>query len=192
MPFADDQELWLRFRNGDEEAFSALARQHYRKFLHYGLKFTANIPLIEDAIQDLLINLWLHRNRINDTPSVTFYLLKSFRHQLFKTLKRFNYQELDVEFENANTDSSTEDVLIQQETDQIFEHIVASVIAQLPARQKEVIYLRFYQGLRPEEIADLLAIKPQSVSNILQRALSSLRERWPIVLLCYVTFFHHL
>jgi len=191
MLLVDEQELWYRFRDGDEEAFSTLSRQYYRKLLHYGQKFTANSQLVEDALQDLLIHLWLHRSALSDTPSVTFYLLKAFRHRLLKTLKRSNqHQTLDIEFDDKLLENSTEEKYIEQETDQLFERRVALLVAQLPARQREVIYLRFYQGLRPEEIASLLAIKPQSVSNILQRALANLRENWPYTLLIGLLLFH--
>ncbi|QIP15049.1 sigma-70 family RNA polymerase sigma factor [Spirosoma aureum] len=187
----EEQELWHRFRHGDEEAFSILANRHYRKLLHYGQKFSSNTQFVEDALQELLIHLWLHRATLNDTPSVTFYLLKAFRHQLIKALKRRAYEQLlDGQADAISFDFSIEQNYIQQETHNLLERTVEAALAQLPARQKEVIYLRYYQGLRPEEIASLLDIKPQSVSNILQRALTRLRENWPSILLIGLLFLY--
>jgi RNA polymerase sigma factor (sigma-70 family) len=186
----EEQELWRRFRHGDEEAFSMLANRHYRKLLHYGQKFSSNTQFIEDALQELLIHLWLHRATLNDTQSVTYYLLKAFRHQLIKALKRRAHEQpLDGQADAISFDFSIEQNYIQQETHNLLERTVEAALAQLPARQKEVIYLRYYQGLRPEEIASLLDIKPQSVSNILQRALTRLRENWPSILLIGLLLF---
>ncbi len=53
----------------------------------YGQRFTPNMQLVEDVIQDLLVHLWLHRGTINDTASVKFYLIKAFRHRMLKTIK---------------------------------------------------------------------------------------------------------
>ncbi|GAB3938626.1 RNA polymerase sigma factor [Larkinella terrae] len=179
----DDSILWQHFRVGNEAAYTELTRRYYRKLIHYGRKFTPNVQLVEDSLQDVLVHLWLHRRTLNDTPSVKFYLLKSFRNQLFKTLKtNLDRIELDSRFDELQPEFSSEEVYIQQETDQSFRTKVGELLAQLPERQREVIYLRFFQGLRPEEIAELLTIKPQSVSNILQRALANLRENWPISL----------
>ncbi|GAB3173681.1 RNA polymerase sigma factor [Telluribacter humicola] len=178
----DDAVLWNYLREGDEEAYTELARRYYRTMLQYGQKFTPNVQMIEDAIQDLLVHLWLHRASLNDTPSVKFYLLKSFRHRILKAIKpHSNEVELTERFEDLLPDHSCEDSLIRSENDQALTHQVQVVLDQLPARQQEVIYLRFFQNLKPEEIAGLLSINPQSVSNIIQRALGNLRELWPTV-----------
>ena len=178
----DDAVLWNYLREGDEEAYSELARRYYRTMLQYGQKFTPNVQLIEDAIQDLLVHLWLHRATINDTPSVKFYLLKSFRHRILKALKSLSDEvELTERFDDLLPDHSCEDTLIRGESDQALTNQVQVVLDQLPVRQQEVIYLRFFQNLKPEEIAGLLSINPQSVSNIIQRALGNLRELWPSV-----------
>ncbi|MDQ6477461.1 sigma-70 family RNA polymerase sigma factor [Dyadobacter sp. LHD-138] len=177
----DDSILWDSFRDGNEAAYTELAKRYYRTLLHYGLRFTPNVQIAEDTLQDLLIHLWLHRENLNDTPSVKFYLLKSFRHRIIKTLKPFSEElELTDHFEDHLQEFSSEEVIIQNENEAGLKNQVQELMTQLPARQREVVYLRFFQGLKSEEIGNLLAIKPQSVSNILQRALSNLRNLWPV------------
>ena len=179
----NDQALWQLLREGNEEAYSVLAQRYYAKLVHYGQKFTPNRQLVEDAIQDLLIRLWLSRQRLNNTPSVKFYLLKAFRHQLFKVLNKSLH---DSEVAEADTVGlmvfSVEDQYIEWENDLQFKSELNERLKHLPARQREVIYLRFFQGLALEEIADLLVIQTQSVSNLLQRALANLRSSWLITL----------
>ena len=178
--FTDDSILWDCFRDGDEAAYTELATRYYRTLLHYGLRFTPNVQIAEDTLQDLLIHLWLHRENLNDTPSVKFYLLKSFRHRIIKTLKPLSEElELTDHFENHIMEFSSEEAIIQKENEAGLKHQINELMTQLPVRQREVVYLKFFQGLKSEEIGNLLAIKPQSVSNILQRALSNLKEMWP-------------
>lgn len=178
--FTDDSILWDCFRDGDEAAYTELATRYYRTLLHYGLRFTPNVQIAEDTLQDLLIHLWLHRENLNDTPSVKFYLLKSFRHRIIKTLKPLSEElELTDHFENHIMEFSSEEAIIQKENEAGLKHQINELMTQLPVRQREVVYLKFFQGLRSQEIGNLLAIKPQSVSNILQRALSNLKEMWP-------------
>lgn len=137
------------------------------------------MQLIEDVIQDLLVHLWLHRTTINETPSVKFYLIKAFRHRMLKTIKPLSDETgLTDECDNLLSEFSSEEDWIGRENDLALKQQVRTAIDQLPARQQEVIYLRFFQNLMPEEIAGLLAINAQSVSNIIQRALSNLRGFW--------------
>jgi RNA polymerase sigma factor (sigma-70 family) len=175
----DDAILWNYFRSGDEDAYTELASRYYRTLIQYGQRFTANLQLVEDTLQDLLVHLWLHRDSINDTPSVKFYLIKSFRHRMLKTIRPLRGEvELTDRFDDLYAEFSGEDFMIQQETAHAFEKELKNVVEQLPTRQQEVIYLRFFQNLQPEEIGGLLSINPQSVSNIIQRALQNLRKRW--------------
>jgi DNA-directed RNA polymerase specialized sigma24 family protein len=52
---------------------------------------------------------------------------------------------------------------------------MAFSIEKLPPRQKEVIFLKFYQGFDRNEIAQAMDITPQTVSNLLQIALNKLK-----------------
>lgn len=175
----DDAVLWTSFRGGDEHAYTELARRYYRTLFQYGQRFTHNMQLIEDVIQDLLVHLWLHRASINETPSVKFYLIKAFRHRMLKTIKPLSDEtELTDEYDHMLSEFSCEESWIGRENDLALKKQVRTAIHQLPVRQQEVIYLRFFQNLMPEEIAGLLAINAQSVSNIIQRALSNLRGLW--------------
>jgi RNA polymerase sigma factor (sigma-70 family) len=173
----EDLILWKNFREGDENAYTELTRRHYKSLLHYGKKFTCNIQLAEDALQDLLIHLWLYRKNLSDTPSIKSYLLKSFRHQLIKAIQAQQTEtSLSDQSDLHYPEFPFEETWIQTERDHQIKSHIAHLMDQLPPRQKEVIYLRFFQALKPEEISGILEINPQSVNNILQRALAKLRS----------------
>lgn len=175
----DDAVLWTAFRGGDEHAFAELAKRYYRTLFQYGQRFTPNMQQTEDVIQDLLVHLWLHRATVNDTPSVKFYLLKAFRHRMLKTIGPLAGEtELTDSCAQLIPEFPHEHYWISQESDLALKQKVETAVGQLSERQREVIYLRFFQNLMPEEIAGLLAINAQSVSNIIQRALNNLRSMW--------------
>ncbi len=184
-----EKKLWNSFREGDELAFTELSIKYYRIFRHYGGKFTSNTQIIEDAIQDLLVNLWVKRSTLIDVESVEFYLLKSFRNQLFKALRTTSTVPFEDCFPEHFPEDSTEMFFIEHEALQLQQSKIAHFLKQLPERQREIMYLRYYQDLKVEEIAQLLQIKPQSVSNIVQRALLKLRQHWELLVpffLCWL------
>ena len=51
------------------------------------------------------------------------------------------------------------------------------MLEELPARQKEIIYLKYSNGLKNQEIADVLQIKNQTVRNLLCKGLKTLKNK---------------
>ncbi len=64
-----------------------------------------------------------------------------------------------------------------------------SNIEKLTKRQREVIYLRFYQELDYDEIAGIMEINYHSVVNLIYEALRMLRKNWFLALLGAVLSF---
>ncbi len=54
-------------------------------------------------------------------------------------------------------------------------HVLLNEIAKLPAQQRAVLVLRYYQGLSDSEIAGLLGVAPATVRGYASRALAALR-----------------
>ncbi len=175
-----DEVLWEAYRQADEKAFAELFQRHYRNLLHYGLKFTPDQQQAEDCIQELMIRLWTKRYIVGSTESVKYYLLKSYRHLLFRKLRQTRiYSGQTEETDLAEEDLSVEEGMIRSESAELLQHKVRALLSILTPRQREILYLRFYQNLTPPEIAVLLNINAQSVCNIIQRAFSKIREDAP-------------
>jgi RNA polymerase sigma factor (sigma-70 family) len=53
---------------------------------------------------------------------------------------------------------------------------VLQALAQLSNRQKEIIYLKFYQELNYEEVSDIMNINYQAARNLLYQSIKSLKK----------------
>jgi len=169
--------LWNAFKRGDWEAYTSLYHAYYRLLNNYGYKFTKDVNLIEDAIHDLFITLWTNRENLGNPLSVKNYLYKSIRNILFRKIKAesrfFNLQEDD---ESIPFVISYDQQLILNEEESRLQQIIKDVLHKLPARQQEIIYLRFYDGLSYEEIADIMSIHVSSTYKLLYKALENLQQ----------------
>jgi RNA polymerase sigma-70 factor (ECF subfamily) len=175
-----DETIWQRFRTGDRAALEALARRFYRPLLHYGTRFTADEELIKDSIQELFLTLWQQRGSLGETGSVKLYLFKALRHRLFKEFKRqdlFRHDWTDEEL----PDEAEEPPFIRQEQATHDQAQLHRLLTGLTDRQREMLYLRYYENLSNEAIAQLMGINRQSVANALHRALEKLRENWVVL-----------
>ncbi len=177
---ADDQDLWNAFRKGDENAFGQIARKHYKSLFSYGSKFSKDREFVKDCIQDLYFELWTRRETLGDTDFVKFYLLKSLRRKIHRESNKRNRipeeSELDFEAEN-DRDASIEEQIIEIESNEEKVRLLNHHLRLLPKRQQEIIYLKFYENLDNESIAQVMSISKQAAANLLYRSIKDLKDR---------------
>ncbi len=173
-------ELWFRFKNGDEQALNELARMRYRLLFNYATRFTKDTELIKDCIQDLFLELWYRRTGLVSNPYVTVYLVKSLRNNLLRKIKINSRVADSADFSEACerlTDNLTvETIMISDEAMSEKEAGIRLAISKLPKRQQEVVFLKFYEGMSNDEIAEVMEVERQSVSNFLYRAIGQLKN----------------
>ncbi|WP_234733127.1 RNA polymerase sigma factor [Tellurirhabdus bombi] len=177
----DEEQLWNQFRGGDEVAFARLYKEYVQVLYHYCSHFTADRALIKDCIHDLFVELWKHRQTIGQTTSVRFYLMASIKRKLVRHLnaeQKFCSQDdlMNSRELLPNATSSYEASLIADEEDGYMSSCVTKALDRLPRRQREAVYLRYYQNLSNEEISSLMQINIQSVYNLIFGALSNLKK----------------
>lgn len=181
-------DLWLAFRQGDQAAFQQLYRLYARDLLSYGYKVTSDLPLIEDSIHDLFIELWQSRANLSDTDSIRYYLFRSLRNKITKTRSQdlfFRASELDACLTPID-DFSIETKLIEGEATKQMHQQLDRSFALLTPRQQEALNLRFYQHFSNEEIAQIMGINYQSACRFIYSALKTLREVVRIGCLCLI------
>ncbi|SDL20494.1 RNA polymerase sigma factor [Siphonobacter aquaeclarae] len=177
-----DEQLWNALREGDQDAFSALYQRFYATLYSYGYKVADNVTLVEDAIQDLFVDLWRMRRSVSGAESVKFYLFRSLRRKIHVLSKKEDgWHFVDTETHAAPESYSAEHPLMQEEEQSQLIERITYALEKLPPRQQEVIALRFYQGFKNEEIARIMGITEKSVRNTLHKALSHLREQAPFL-----------
>ncbi len=186
-----DSSLWNQLRNGDEEAFSNLFERYYSPLVNYGKTLVKGEDIVKDCVQDVFVDLWTYRYKLNEANAVKAYLLSSVRKRIarlhsrdhiFSNIKRVDSLEFLLDF-------SIEDQLIIDETNAIKVEQLNASINKLSDRQKEALYLRYHQGLSVEQVSEVLNLNYQSTKNLIHRAILQLRKDLPIsVLFLFLNF----
>lgn len=172
------QEYWSNLASGDRFALDWLFKEYYQDLYEYGIRLKNDIEMIQDCIQELFLSLWVKRTRLNSPNSVKAYLIVSLRNQIIDQVKKQRRKEDSQKIirEELFTDLFTSnDFEMSEEFTQDQKKELAQAINQLNNRQREVIFLRYYNGLNNHEIADVMQINYQSVKNNLSRAIINLR-----------------
>ncbi|MEN7547736.1 sigma-70 family RNA polymerase sigma factor [Rapidithrix thailandica] len=184
-----DQTIWNSLKNGNKEAYLQIYKSHYELLYSYGLKLSNDQELTRDCIHEIFVNLWEQRAKLNDVLHIKAYLLKYLRRLIFHKLKKKNRQtSIDsLQQESFQITFSPEDLLIQQDITKENQQKIMEALSHLSPRQKEIIYLKFYDELSYQEIQDIMSLSYQSVRNTLHKALTSLRKR--LLSLVVIIFF---
>lgn len=182
--FEEEQKLWREMLAGDVTAFEQLINRTYDLLFHYGTKFSGDRELIKDCIQDVFLGVWEKRSALNAEIPPKPYLLASLRRRLHRLASRLRmdcmdyYNESDIVFD---LEFNAEYQLIESENDRLLTSRMTEMLNELPKRQKEAVFLRFYNDMEREEIAMVMDIHPQSVSNLLQEAFKFIKSHWKAV-----------
>ena len=183
MKYRKDEDYWrltwISFKDGDKEAFAIFYNLHIDRLYQYGLKFSNDECTIQDAIQEVFLDLYLKREKNNTTPeNLKYYLLLALKRNLIKKLKsgrRFIRSKI-ADGRIADLEFSAEYQIIEMEQDEELRIKVIEALSHLPEKQKEVVYLRFNEAMDYPEIAIILGITIESVRKQVCRALNTVRE----------------
>ena len=181
-------DLWHQSQAGSRAAFCQLAEQLYRPLFNYACTFTPDRELIKDAIQDVLLHVWERKQTI-DIQFVSIYFIKSLRNKLLQEFRHSasSHPLLPIDDITQLSDYQTvETDMVQHEVVSEKQLWVSHALDILPKRQREVIFLKFFEGLDNEQIAELMQLNRQSVANLVVKALSSLKAQFPAMSLLLI------
>eukprot|EP01024_Parvocaulis_polyphysoides_P006450 TRINITY_DN11728_c0_g1_i1.p1 TRINITY_DN11728_c0_g1~~TRINITY_DN11728_c0_g1_i1.p1 ORF type:complete len:192 (-),score=11.47 TRINITY_DN11728_c0_g1_i1:4-579(-) len=157
-----DYKVWIDLKNGEREALEYIINKYYSDLYYYGIKLSKNPEISEDCIQDMLITLWEKRNALQIIYNLKSYLFKSLKRRVVRVLAAEKREEAHQEnLKNILPEFlfSVEDKIIGKQQTQENKQKLISVLSKLSNRQKEIVYLKFYQGLNYDEIAEVMSLK---------------------------------
>ncbi len=171
----ENRTLWKRFQAGETKAFTTMVNQYSNMLYDYGMRFSMDEELVKDCIQDIFCTLWNRREHLSAVSSIKFYLMKALRQKIIRELPKWQHT---TSLNDISTDITSfvidieEDTTLPKET----HDKIRTCINQLSPRQKELLYLRFYENLKQDKIAELMGLNRQSAYNLQRSALLSLRK----------------
>jgi RNA polymerase sigma factor (sigma-70 family) len=193
----NDQLLLAELKNDNYKAFTTLYECYVAEVTTYACRFTNDIQIVEDSLHDIFVYLWNNRSHLKITYSVKAYLFKSVRtsilHKMEKS-KKITSLEDTYKQNNAPFYISDEERFIETESRLITKEKLKYILGFLTAKQKEVIYLRFYRDLTFDEIAIHMKLTTKACYKLMGRAMGELRKSYtqPAQPLIYFLLFFQL
>ncbi len=180
-----EAQIWNKLRQGDKASFDYLYYEYINVLFNYGRRFTSDHIILEECIQDFFSDLWIKRKRLSKVNQIKPYFLLSIKRRLLRQLtkdakrrKIDDYQEFLIEF-------SPEEHLIHKHitTDRL--NRLNTILKQLTAKQREVVYLKFYEGLSYADIAQIMNVETKAVYKLMARAMDGLKAEFQLLMLLF-------
>ena len=163
---APDKRLVERALAGDEEGFTTLCERYYPALVAIAHAILGDRHLAEDAAQQALAKAAQslpHLNQTEQFGSWVAAICRNAARDVGRSHRRFRSQlEMPVEAADPQRDDAGP--------------AVRAALEQLEPQAKEVIYLRFYDGLSYERIGAVLGISEQAINGRLRRAKKKLAK----------------
>ena len=165
-----DKVLMIAIGNNDYISYNKLFERYYGRLCQYVYSLLMDKSDTEDIVQELFLNIWKNRERIEIKENVGGYLYKMAKHLAL------NHLRSKVYFNNL---SETQDQL-SYEDDRVeseeFRIALYSCIDHLPGRCKEVLLLHRIKGLKQKEISEKLDVSIKTIKNQIWISLQKLRR----------------
>jgi len=187
------EELWNLAQKGDADAFRDIHRALFKGLYNYALKLLQDGDLASDAVQDLFVKIWVRRDGIGTVQKIKPYFFTALRRQVLNQLRNLHHRELQIGgLPRPDIDFSPEEIVVRNEEYATLQNKIAALLNELPRRQKEVIYLRYFEEMDYTQIAEIMGIHYQSVLNLTQKALQKLRSANLLSMLFFLAAFYRL
>ncbi len=145
---------------GDADAFEELCRRYYSAMVAIGHSILGDRDLAEDAAQQAFakaaVNLPQLKNRDHFAKWLAIICRNAARDMAQKIKKTDRIEDIPMTTGESNQEQTKE--------------IVREALCKLSDSARELVFLRFYDGLSYEQISAVLGISEQAINGRLRRA----------------------
>ena len=173
-----DEDLAKQMNTGDDRAFEELYERYFQKLYAFVLRRVGHAPTAEDLLSDIFLKVFAHRKTFIWKTSFSAWIYRIATNRITdyyrtkKTAEPFNPEQDDHQpISHASAPHEIDNTLSGQALERVLE--------QLPARDRLIVTLKFYNEYSHEEIAQTLNLKVNHVGVLIHRALKKCQTLLP-------------
>ncbi|UCH97540.1 MAG: sigma-70 family RNA polymerase sigma factor, partial [Candidatus Aminicenantes bacterium] len=154
---------------------AVLFERYHVKMYNYFLRLTGNKSVSEDLTQEVFLRILKYRDTFRHESKFTTWMYKIGRNVHIDYLRKYKEEmPLEEKWEEEIAAESQPEQKTQEEQDMVFLH---RALSQLTPAKKEVLVLSRFQGMKYQEISQLLGCSLSTVKVQVHRAIKDLREK---------------
>lgn len=167
-------DLMDAFRNGEPKALHSLLKLFYGPLCLFAERLVKDRLAAEDVVGESFIKLWDKRSDFETLQNTKAFLYITTRNSCLNLLKREKRDNLSKKQLAYLTGDQEEYILNEMVRAEVLQEIMQE-IERLPEQCRKVLKLGYLEGMKNQEIADLLQISVHTVKNQKARAIQLLK-----------------
>jgi len=168
-----DEKIMLMVKDGYLSELTALFERYHVRLYNFFLRLTGDRETSEDLTQNLFYRIIKYRHTYNSAEgsfkSWTYQLARNVHYDHYKQEKKKNEQFKSVDHNHSNM-AGVEEIYSEGDFDRL-----NRAMMQLKPEQREIIVLSRFEGLKYEEISQMMDVSVASIKVQMHRAIKSLR-----------------
>ncbi|RAJ04041.1 RNA polymerase sigma-70 factor (ECF subfamily) [Chitinophaga skermanii] len=163
-------------KEGSTTAFYQLFNTWKDPLFGYALKLCRTRDMAEEAVQEVFMRIWMHREKLDPSQNIQAYLYTAIRNSVFNSLKKAAIErrlKSGVSYHQSDTDNTTEEKISAADLHRAKDQ----AISQLPPQRKLIFQLSRMEGLSQQQIALKLGISTNTVKDQIVKANRFLRTQ---------------
>ena len=178
-----DEALALLYVGGDNRAFDELLTRNQQKLYNYILFVVRDPEQANDVFQETFVKAItkLQEGKYTDSGKFSFWLSRIAHNVIMDTFRQTKSEHIvEASEDNDLNKLRTQDLMdLNRENEYVNSQIMQDVrhlMDTLPAPQREVVYMRFYQDLSFKEIAEATGVSINTSLGRMRYALINMRR----------------
>jgi len=178
-----DEQLAMLYVNGDNQAFDELLERNQKKLYSYILFVVHDPELANDVFQETFVKVItkMQEGYYTDSGKFSFWLTRIAHNVIMDCYRHQRNSHIIEPSEDNDLSKLRSDNLmdISHENELVNRQVISDVrhiMDALPAPQREVVYMRFYQDLSFKEIAELTGVSINTSLGRMRYALINMRR----------------
>ena len=178
-----DEMLALQYVGGDNRAFDELLARNQKKLYDYILFVVRDPEQANDVFQETFVKAItrLQEGKYTDSGKFSFWLTRIAHNVIMDTYRQQkNVHIIEPTLDNDLSKLKNNDVMdLNRENEFVNAQILSDVrhiMDSLPAPQREVVYMRYYQELSFKEIAETTGVSINTSLGRMRYALINMRR----------------
>ncbi|HEY9542858.1 sigma-70 family RNA polymerase sigma factor [Prevotella sp.] len=177
-----DEELALRYIDGNNKAFDLLLERNQSKLFAYIMFVVRDHDMADDIFQETFVKVItkLQQGKYVDNGKFAAWMMR-IAHNIIMDNFRQTKSEKVIETDNQElaklkNDEALTDCIEREFVNTQVMNDVKNIMEQLPASQREVVYMRYYQQLSFKEIAEMTNVSINTSLGRMRYALLNMRR----------------
>lgn len=176
------KKTYQKSSNKELIAFEELFRLYYPRLKKYAVGILHNSNEAEDLVQDVFYQLWKNWSQIDQEKNISSYLFTTLKNKCLNTLRhkiveeeytlqqsKYKAEELyHISFKETDEFVSMEKQLTKE---------LETIISGMPPKCQEAFRLKWFEGKKIREIAEIMKISTTMVDKHLAKGLHIAREK---------------